>query len=226
MRRPLYALLTVVASLAFAPPTAQAWTTIDGIADPQTAKLYRDWQAASQIPTPHITVGYAEEGARCGEGGMACLLRTPGRLTLVFPPALWLWADDGPTRPRDRMMYRALFYHELGHIRDVQPRKTRRYRDRFVQIMGWRPLTRLTPRERRSHEDYVTPGIYEGWDSCVYTPDESGCMIPNETFAMAYEWCALDSRNRTLDEWASGYDYAPTLAQHRAACRLLAGKLS
>lgn len=225
MRPALYALLALLISLTVA-PTAAAWTTIDDIANPQTVKLYRDWQAAAQVPTPHTTVGYAEEGALCGEGGMACILRTPQRLTLVFPDALWLWADDGPSRPRDRMMYRALFYHELGHIRDVQPRKTRRYRDRFVQIMGWRPLSSLTPRERRSYEEHVIPGIYEGWDSCVYTPDKRNCVAPNETFAMAYEWCALNARNRTLDEWASGYAYAPTLAQHRAACHLLAGNLS
>lgn len=212
-----------IAALALTAPVAGAWTTIDGVSDPQTAKLYRDWQAQAQIPTPHVTVNLIEDNAQC-EGGIACLLRTPGRMTLVYPDPRWLWDDDGPSRPRDRLMHRGLFYHELTHVRDYQPRRSHRYRARFAQIMRWRPRADLTPRELARHDDAPMPGVYEGWEVCVTTA--AGCVDPGETFAQAGAWCSLNARNRTLDEWATGYGYMPTLAQHRAACTLLAGKLS
>jgi hypothetical protein len=212
-----------VAVLALSAPAANAWTTVDGVSDPQTAKLYRDWQAQAQIPTPHVTVNIIESTEPC-DGAVACLLRfTPGRMTLAFADPRWLWNEDGPTRERDRLMVRALFYHELTHVRDYQPRKTHRYRDRFAQIMRWRPLSSLTPRELAQHEEATLPGVYEGWGVCITTA--TGCIDPGETFAQAGAWCSLNARNRTLDEWAAGYGYAPTLAQHRAACRLL-GRLS
>ena len=38
---------------------------------------------------------------------------------------------------------------------------------------------------------------------------------------MASGWCSLNRTLRTLDDWASGYGYAPTTAQHRAVCAVL-----
>jgi hypothetical protein len=220
MHRALYPVITALAAVLLAPAAASAWTTIDGVSDPLTAKLYRDWQAASQIPTPQVTIPIQEEGC---EDAVVCVLLKP-QITLVFPDPLWLWSDDEPTRARDRLLAQGTFYHELTHVRDYQPRKTHRYRDRFAQIMGWRPLKTLKPKERAYYDENPMRGVYESWTTCITLPSGE-CVAPAETFAMAGEWCSINSRNRTPDDWASGYGYAPTLAQHRAACRLLAAPL-
>lgn len=230
MHSPIYPVATALAILAIlamlvAPSVASAWTTIDGVADPLTAKRYRDWQAAAQIPTPHITVNIQERD--CTEAGsIACLLRfTARRMTLVYADPSWLWREDTtPERITDRLSAQSTFYHELTHIRDYQPRRTHRYRDRFARIMGWRPLSSLSRAERARYDEQGAIGVYQGWDGCVYlTMDD--CADPGELFAMAGQWCSLNARNRTRDEWAAGYGYAPTLAQHRAACAMLAKPL-
>ena len=41
-----------------------------------------------------------------------------------------------------------------------------------------------------------------------------------EQFAMAYSWCAWSTRTRALGRYV-GYDYWPSLAQHRAVCRAI-----
>lgn len=206
MRLKALIISTLVSLACLLSPTASfAWTQIDGVADPLTAKMYRDWEAASQIPTAHVTVGIAER--ECSEAGsVACLQRfTPVRMTLVYPDPSWLWREaDSPERITDRLSMQAIFYHELGHVRDYQHRRSHHYRARFAEIMRW-------------HD-------YEGWDVCVQTA--VGCIDPGEWFAQASTWCSLNTRNRTLDEWASGYGYAPNLAQHRATCTLLSSVLT
>lgn len=221
----LRATVAVLFALLMAAPGAHAWTTIDGVADPLTAKLYRDWQASSQIPTAHVTVGIVESPEPC-EGAGSCLLRfTPGRMTLAYPDPRWLWAEeDTPERQADRLGAQALLYHELGHVRDYQPRKSRRYRAEFARLMGWRPVEKLSKRARARYEEVGMAGVYEGWRVCVQLPG-GRCAAPGELFAMASEWCSLNRTERTLAEWASGYEYAPTAAQHVAICAMLAGPL-
>ena len=210
-----------------APAGAAAWTTVDGVASPQTAALYRGWQASSEIPTPHVTVDVEERD--CTElGSIACVLGcgSPGRMTLVYADPRWLWHEaDSPERREDRLAARAIFYHELGHIRDCQPRKSRAYREDFARAMGWRVRADL-PRavQRRIDDDALTIGLYEGWDVCV-SLSATLCADPKELFAMASSWCSLDSAARSLEDWASGYGYAPTAAQHREVCTLLSAPL-
>lgn len=214
----LRAMLAALFVLLVVAPGAHAWTTIDGVADPLTAKLYRDWQAAAQVPTANVTVGIVESSDPCGGAG-ACLLRfTPGRMR-------WLWAeDDTAERQADRLGTQALLYHELGHVRDYMARKSRRYRAEFARQMGWRPLASLGRRERARYEASGVVGVYEGWGVCVQLPTRA-CVAPGELFAMATEWCSINRTERTLAEWASGYGYAPTAAQHVAICTMLAGRL-
>jgi hypothetical protein len=207
--------------------SAQAWTTVDGVANPQTAALYREWQAASQIPTPHVTIAVQERD--CTElGSIACVVgcESGGPMTLVYADPTWLWHEaDSPERVADRLAARATFYHELGHVRDCQPRKSRAYREDFASAMGWRVRANLTRTvQRRIDDDAVNVGLYEGWDVCV-SLSASSCADPQELFAMASAWCSLNATVRSLDDWASGYGYAPTAAQHREVCELLSGPL-
>jgi hypothetical protein len=49
----------------------------------------------------------------------------------------------------------------------------------------------------------------------------AGADPPGEKFAMAYSFCALGARNpaRSREYW--GYDYLPTVRQHRRVCALI-----
>jgi hypothetical protein len=208
-------------------PRAQAWTTVDGVADPETAALYREWQAAAQIPTPHVTVAIEERD--CTElGSIACVVgcESGDEMTLVYADPRWLWREaDTAERIDDRLAARAIFYHELGHIRDCQPRKSRAYRADFARAMGWRVRAdRSRAAQRRIDGDVVSVGLYAGWDVCV-SVSATTCADPAELFAMASAWCSLDATVRSLGEWASGYGYAPTAAQHREVCELLSAPL-
>lgn len=189
--------------------------------------MYRDWQAAAEIPTPQTVITIAER--QCVEAGaQACTHVGLDPMIMVYPDPTWILAEpQTPERIRDMLAAKALFYHELGHVRDHQKRQSRRYRERFAQIMGWRLLRTFSTVERAKFDDAETiqPDVYQGWNVCVYVPS-GDCADPGEYFAMANQWCSIDSRNRVLDEWNSGYGYAPNLGQHRAACELLAGVLS
>jgi hypothetical protein len=147
-------------------------------------------------------------------------------MTLVYDDPTWLWHEaDSPERVDDRLAARAIFYHELGHVRDCQPRKSRAYRADFARAMGWRVRSDLpNGAQRRIDDDAVNVGLYEGWDVCV-SLSATLCADPKELFAMASEWCSLNGTTRSLDDWASGYGYAPTAAQHRAVCALLSEPL-
>jgi hypothetical protein len=219
--------LAALLAIGLLPAAAAAWTTVDGVASPQTAALYRDWQASSDIPTAHVTVEVQERD--CTElGSVACVVGCEGAdpMTLVYADPTWLWREpDTPERVEDRLAARAIFYHELGHVRDCQPRKSHAYREDFARAMGWRVRSDL-PRaaRRRIDDDAVNVGLYESWDVCVAVSATS-CADPKELFAMASDWCSLNRWVRTLDDWASGYDYAPTSAQHRAVCELLSAPL-
>lgn len=228
--RPLHRLalagLVCLATLS-APATASAWTTIAGVANPQTAALYRSWQAASQIPTAHVTVAVAEHDC-VAAGSIACIegCRGGGPMTLVYADPTWLWREaDSPERIADRLAARATFYHELGHIRDCQARKSHGYRTAFARAMGWKVRSDLPAAERRKiDDDRVNVMLYEHWDVCVNVTSQ-WCVDPRETFAMASAWCSLNRSTRPVGEWAAGYGYAPTAAQHRAACALLSAPL-
>jgi hypothetical protein len=207
--------------------SASAWTTLEGVGDPQTAALYRQWQAASQIPTANVTVSIAEHDCTAA-GSIACIrgCRTGGRMTLVFADPRWLWREpDTPERVADRLSVRATFYHELAHLRDCQTRRSHAYRKAFARTMGWSVRSDLPKAERRKiDDDVVNVGLYERWGVCVNTTP-TVCVAPREIFAMAGAWCSLDRASRPTGEWASGYGYAPTAAQHRAACELLRAPL-
>jgi len=205
-----------------APATASAWTTITGVASPQTAALYREWQAASDIPTPHVAVPVAERDC-VEEGSISCVLGCEaGPMTLVYADPTWLWREpDSPERVVDRLAAQAIFYHELGHIRDCQVRKSYGYRKAFARAMGWTVRSDLSPAERREIDDErVTLNLYQGWGVCVDVSSES-CVDPREHFAMASAWCSVSRSSRPVGEWAAGYGYAPTAAQHAAVCELL-----
>jgi hypothetical protein len=201
-------LLLLLLGLAPGSSTAQAWTTINGVDDAPTRRLYDAWQARAQVPTPNVTVQLQDRDCDGdGEpGAVACFLRRT--MTLVFPSPIWLFREDwSPERVADILNSQAIFYHELTHARDYMPRSSGfryAYRRRFARIMRWRD--------------------YEGWDVCVTVGRY--CTDPGEQFAMAGQWCSLNSRDRILADWNQGYGYKPTLAQHRAACELLRGRLT
>lgn len=128
--------ICVVAILGLA-STAQAWTTINGINDSPTRRLYDTWQAQSQIPTPNVTVQIHDRNCDGDEepGTVACFLRRT--TTLVFPSPMWLFREDRtPERIADILNSRAIFYHELTHVRDYMPRSRSfryAYRKRFAE---------------------------------------------------------------------------------------------
>src|ERR1044072_6826154 len=130
----------------------------------------------------------------------------------------------GPPAPRPRaarLAAPAVFYHELGHIRDCQVRKSYGYRKAFARAMGWTVRSDLSRAARREiDDDRVTLDLYQGWGVCVDISAES-CVDPREVFAMASAWFSLGRSPPPVGGWAPGHDYAPTAAQHAAVCELL-----
>jgi hypothetical protein len=206
------AILLVVLLALIVPSAAEAWTTVNGISDPGLAKRYRDWQGASQIPTPQVTVNI--EQRECPEhDGFACVLIERSPMVLVFPDYPWLWDLTTPDRLAQQHGMQGAYYHELGHIRDFQKHRKGfkyRYRDRMAQIMGWRS------------DSYV----YQDWSASA-TTQQGYTVEPLEQFAMASAWCAFNTTEIAVNSWpeVSDYHYTPTPAQHRAICALLDGPL-
>ena len=137
-----------------------------------------------------------------------------------FPPRFEIRYEPCPTAPwalgcadvESGIVYldtddRFTRWHELGHLFDWQL-LTDTDRTMFTRLLGF---------------DAETPW----WsDDAMY--DRIG-ISPSEQFADAYASCALgrspaghgEPGGRTVVEWATGYDYYPTVRQHQRICNAI-----
>lgn len=186
--------LSVIAALGVS-ASASARTNLQGIADPATAARYAQWLSESHLKSAHVTVRIEERS--CTEYQAIACIHPGSPLTLVFPDLGYLFTEG---TDRDRTLARSTFLHEMGHIRDMAPRRHRGYRARFARIMQWRD--------------------YYRWDDWARTP-RGDKIDPREQFAMAYQFCAMNPHEPSTDPAAQGYGYEPTVTQHRRVCWML-----
>jgi len=184
-------LIALTVSLALAAP-ASARTTLVGPDVPTTA-LYQSFIDTAQAPSPDISVPLVLRD--CDEESLTCMTWVGGGVKIYYPDLGYFWTE--PNRSdADRLEFRTLFLHEVGHVLDWAHRHDNgaRYawhRRKFMRVMG-----------------------LEGrWWSKTD-------VAPGEEFADAYAYCATGLTPDTSPY--EGYRvYHPTPRQYSAVCALI-----
>lgn len=199
--------MAIIFLFAFLLLTSSAHATeISNPEELEGVERYERWLNVAEVPTPNLSIQIREIPDK---GGPTPFRAYPKYNRISLGNWNYLYTDEYRSNDlydRDRLFFKALFIHEIGHIWDLSPgvRGTQRYRYRktFLRIMGRNNPARLA----KAKEWNNRAGLFE-------------------PFAVAYSYCAfwpkkLPPYSGSRDD-IGGYGYYPSLRQHKRVCRVL-----